>query len=1416
MSDSTHESSATAAAAAAATESASTQATAAAAAAAAAAASEASSSSNNSSSSTTTAPPPPHRPASGSSASAAVDKLASSSVSSSPASSPRLGKRMVVPNAALLASQTSINSVDSTDDNINGPNADAASIGSASAGNTTTTTTTTTNGNGNGNGTGSGTSTPPTRKQSGMQLVNSVIARSSLSAQSAAVVKPAPVQTASPVGGASAASVNSAAAAATAASASASGADGSSIRDRTASDVSSRSSSSKDQSAAGAAAGAVDGSGADAGGDAHSKSSNPDVLEGYLHRKLVMEGGKKSKDRSWNKLYFTLKGNELAAYKDHYAPKLDPTKRKDAAPLRVLDVSQCVAEIAYSYRKRPNVFSVSTVQGEHYLLQAFDQNDMLAWVKRLHEIVSEASDVMVSIMNKKALVESERHQKLKKADSIGSDLDNVGKLTKASSIEALAAEETDAPAPPSRTISRNPNDNATDNADEESERQKKISTLQSRLTEVKDTNEADAEPIYETMETSRATPAAAAVAKPVSKAPAARPAIAEELYEAPSDNADDDIYETPTVATSAASDDMYVTTDEPRARTQSQATRPKMPLPFAATAAATAAAAAAPAAAPAPATSAADEDMYVTTDVPEPKPNAKPAAPAPAAQDDLYITADETSAPPPKVSAASAAILARSKPKPASAAPPATAAADDEDMYVTTDEPAPKQAAPSAASAAILARSQKKPTPAPAAAEDLYIVADEPARDDDEYLELEPAPAVAPPSSARPKMPLPTTTAHEEDMYVTSDEPPPLPSTRGRPPLQVPAAAAEDGDIYVTSDEPAPASTVRPRMPLPSESGDMYITTDVAAPAAPGSAPSSKMSVRPRMPLPFNRVDVEKPAPVPTTPPAVSSPGYHDDEGIYETLDTLSGKPLSSAVSTPAPAATEVAAAVSAKAEEAAAAAAAEEEEEAPPTPPARQAVAPPQPEVEATPPAVLPRTASVAAASKPAAKPLDAKDSKVAEPEAHAAPVVAVPRRPAELPVVTLVVERNPRSDDGGYADPRESMASIEMPASDYAALLTTPNQNGADGESSSRSKSPIYSQVNKHPRHDEHPELGQALELANGRVKALEDENELLRLQLAARPARDVDATFAFREELLSLRGFAERSAVENVAREARDAASTKRTHQIEMDARQHEVENVQLKARITDLELKLKSLEEQRKHLESVTATERGKLLAQVAELEAKVEQSSKRTFTGSRIANARSEVISAASSPSGSTSTSAVRRPGAGLVRAPSDASSRAPASSSDKRTESTGAASSSSSSPAATEPGKLPRATATTGSTLDANKFVRTATSPAIVTGAATTDTAKATPRPVPGASNGAARVSGGFRPKSEIDSDVFKPDKTYSYQELVKKPFGVNEAMMEHYLSDAEFQELFECTKSEFSKQPKWKQLERKKALRLF
>ncbi|XP_041362840.1 advillin-like [Gigantopelta aegis] len=71
---------------------------------------------------------------------------------------------------------------------------------------------------------------------------------------------------------------------------------------------------------------------------------------------------------------------------------------------------------------------------------------------------------------------------------------------------------------------------------------------------------------------------------------------------------------------------------------------------------------------------------------------------------------------------------------------------------------------------------------------------------------------------------------------------------------------------------------------------------------------------------------------------------------------------------------------------------------------------------------------------------------------------------------------------------------------------------------------------------------------------------------------------------------------------------------------------------------------------------------------------------------------------------------------------------------------------------------------------------------------------------------------------TSVQEELSYYNKTYSYEELRQKlpPKGVDATCKEKYLSDEEFEKVFNMTKSEFYKKPKWKQIQMRKKTGLF
>jgi len=88
------------------------------------------------------------------------------------------------------------------------------------------------------------------------------------------------------------------------------------------------------------------------------------------------------------------------------------------------------------------------------------------------------------------------------------------------------------------------------------------------------------------------------------------------------------------------------------------------------------------------------------------------------------------------------------------------------------------------------------------------------------------------------------------------------------------------------------------------------------------------------------------------------------------------------------------------------------------------------------------------------------------------------------------------------------------------------------------------------------------------------------------------------------------------------------------------------------------------------------------------------------------------------------------------------------------------------------------------------------------------------------AMDGALSILLALEPEDEIG---FGPDgePLYSYQELVRRNYckeycGLDEKMLEKYMTDRDFRQWFGVSKQEFEKQPQWKRNAKKKELLLF
>uniref|UniRef100_A0A8C2DSW8 Spectrin beta chain n=1 Tax=Cyprinus carpio TaxID=7962 RepID=A0A8C2DSW8_CYPCA len=89
--------------------------------------------------------------------------------------------------------------------------------------------------------------------------------------------------------------------------------------------------------------------------------------EGFLFRKIDIEGQKKSSNRSWVNLYCVLNKGELGFYKD----AKNTSTPYNNEPL--INLSRCACDINSGYKKKKNVFTLKTNDGSEFLFHAKDE-----------------------------------------------------------------------------------------------------------------------------------------------------------------------------------------------------------------------------------------------------------------------------------------------------------------------------------------------------------------------------------------------------------------------------------------------------------------------------------------------------------------------------------------------------------------------------------------------------------------------------------------------------------------------------------------------------------------------------------------------------------------------------------------------------------------------------------------------------------------------------------------------------------------------------------------------------------------------------------------------------------------------------------------------------------------------------------
>ncbi|KAI4899424.1 hypothetical protein NFI96_026189 [Prochilodus magdalenae] len=103
-------------------------------------------------------------------------------------------------------------------------------------------------------------------------------------------------------------------------------------------------------------------------------------IEGFLNRKHEWEGhNKKASNRSWHNVYCVINNQEMGFYKDSKSASQGIPYHSEI-PISLRD-STC--EVALDYKKKKHVFKLRLSDGNEYLFQAKDDEEMNSWIQAI-------------------------------------------------------------------------------------------------------------------------------------------------------------------------------------------------------------------------------------------------------------------------------------------------------------------------------------------------------------------------------------------------------------------------------------------------------------------------------------------------------------------------------------------------------------------------------------------------------------------------------------------------------------------------------------------------------------------------------------------------------------------------------------------------------------------------------------------------------------------------------------------------------------------------------------------------------------------------------------------------------------------------------------------------------------------------
>uniref|UniRef100_A0A8C7UY77 Spectrin beta chain n=1 Tax=Oncorhynchus mykiss TaxID=8022 RepID=A0A8C7UY77_ONCMY len=103
-------------------------------------------------------------------------------------------------------------------------------------------------------------------------------------------------------------------------------------------------------------------------------------LEGFLHRKHEWEGhNKKASSRSWHNVYCVINNQEMGFYKDNKGAG-QGIPYHNAIPISLIGA---VCDVAMDYKKKKHVFKLRVADGNEYLFQAKEEEEMSTWIQAI-------------------------------------------------------------------------------------------------------------------------------------------------------------------------------------------------------------------------------------------------------------------------------------------------------------------------------------------------------------------------------------------------------------------------------------------------------------------------------------------------------------------------------------------------------------------------------------------------------------------------------------------------------------------------------------------------------------------------------------------------------------------------------------------------------------------------------------------------------------------------------------------------------------------------------------------------------------------------------------------------------------------------------------------------------------------------